>query len=293
MNPQSVKSYAPIMVSMNYHRPLHHGVLGKSILQCLDSSARAANTPCLESSGLWDDELDNCTDEVDVCPCSTRLAKRDSEKEPCRGSRLPGSTNAVGSLPTSPDGDLPAYGPICGFSRSAVEMLDQETSELITTFFAEYTGLCATLQRRNEALSTLKRVVATVVEKHKFAYNGMIGKLSLNQQSDDMTVIKTVAERIFSDGTTNWGRIASLVAFGAEVCKYLKETGREHCVEAVGKQISSYLLSEQRQWLLKNKAWDGFVEFFHVEDTESLVRNALFAFASVAGIGAGLALLIR
>lgn len=88
-----------------------------------------------------------------------------------------------------------------------------------------------------------------------FSLTGMIGKLSLNQQSDDMTVIKTVAEKIFSDGTTNWGRIASLVAFGAEVCKYLKETGREHCVKAVGKQISSYLLSEQRQWLLNNKAW--------------------------------------
>ncbi|KAJ8335226.1 hypothetical protein SKAU_G00408650 [Synaphobranchus kaupii] len=38
---------------------------------------------------------------------------------------------------------------------------------------------------------------------------------------------------------------------------------------------------------------DGFVEFFHVEDPESVVRNALMAFAGVAGIGAGLAFLIR
>lgn len=37
----------------------------------------------------------------------------------------------------------------------------------------------------------------------------------------------------------------------------------------------------------------GFVEFFRVEDVESVVRNALMAVVGCAGIGAGLALLIR
>lgn len=35
------------------------------------------------------------------------------------------------------------------------------------------------------------------------------------------------------------------------------------------------------------------MEFFHVEDLESGIRNVLLAFAGVAGVGAGLAYLIR
>ncbi|XP_048880386.1 induced myeloid leukemia cell differentiation protein Mcl-1b [Brienomyrus brachyistius] len=287
MNPYSVDGYAPGMVA------LRNGVLGNSILRCLDSTTRPANAPRVESSRLWYDELDNCTDEADACPCSTSLARRESRKEPFQERRLPGSPEASGSLIPSPEGDSPTCAPACGSSSNSAETLDQETHDLIETFFADYAGLCTTLPRQNEALATMKRVVANVVEKHQFIYNGMIGKLGLDQKSDDMIIIRTVAQQLFSDGTTNWGRIVSLVAFGAEVCSYLKKTGRGHCIKAVGYQISSYLLSEHRLWLYNNKAWDGFVEFFHVEDTESLVRSMLFAFASVAGIGAGLALLIR
>lgn len=38
---------------------------------------------------------------------------------------------------------------------------------------------------------------------------------------------------------------------------------------------------------------EGFADFFHVADTESTVRNALFTIAGFAGIGATLALVFR
>ncbi|MBN3323367.1 MCL1 protein, partial [Atractosteus spatula] len=122
---------------------------------------------------------------------------------------------------------------------------------------------------------------------------GMIAKLGLEQKGEDVSFVTGVAKSLFSDGKTNWGRIASLVSFGAVVAKQMKDSGRERCVEAVGQAISDYLLQDQREWLLNNRGWDGFVEFFHVEDPESTIRNALMAFAGVAGLGAGLALLIR
>lgn len=37
----------------------------------------------------------------------------------------------------------------------------------------------------------------------------------------------------------------------------------------------------------------GFVEFFRMEDVESVIRNALMAVVGCAGIGAGLAFLMR
>lgn len=83
----------------------------------------------------------------------------------------------------------------------------------------------------------------------------MIAKLELDDRSDDMSFINSVAKTLFSDGTTNWGRIASLVAFGAVVSQHLKERGRGHCVELVGQEIAKYLLSDQSDWLIKNNAW--------------------------------------
>uniref|UniRef100_A0A671VL99 MCL1 apoptosis regulator, BCL2 family member b n=2 Tax=Sparus aurata TaxID=8175 RepID=A0A671VL99_SPAAU len=172
------------------------------------------------------------------------------------------------------------------------ELLDQDTRQLISRFLAVYTGLSKLRWKENKELSTMMRVVEGVLEKHRYAYNGMVKKLTLDER-EDASFVSSVAKSLFADGTTNWGRVVSLMAFGAVVSQYLKEKGRGHCVEQVGQEISTYLLTEQRDWLVKNNSWDGFVEFFRVADPESTVRNTLMAFAGFAGIGATLALLIR
>lgn len=82
----------------------------------------------------------------------------------------------------------------------------------------------------------------------------MISRINVDQ-TDDMSVVTKVATELFSDGITNWGRIASLLAFGAVLSKHLNDSGRSECVSLVGEQISTYLLLDQRDWLLKNKAW--------------------------------------
>lgn len=98
----------------------------------------------------------------------------------------------------------------------------------------------------------------------------MINKLELDKRGDDMSFIMSVAKSLFGDGITNWGRIASLVAFGAVVCQYLKEMGRGHCIELVGQEISSYLLSDQRDWLVKNNSWVSLViRFFFLTGCET------------------------
>lgn len=83
----------------------------------------------------------------------------------------------------------------------------------------------------------------------------MINKLQLEQRGDDMSFISGVAEQMFSDGTTNWGRIASLLAFGAAVARHQKQRGQEQRVEAVAEEMSAYLLREKADWLIKNNAW--------------------------------------
>ncbi|XP_046893666.1 induced myeloid leukemia cell differentiation protein Mcl-1b [Hypomesus transpacificus] len=202
-----------------------------------------------------------------------------------------------GSLPCTPElSSSMEYGlDLTSSCPSGDKVLEHDTRELIGSVLLDYTGQSGSQRSRNQSksFSTMKRVVEDVIEKHQLAYKGMISKLSLDDRGDDMSVITSVAKNIFSDGTTNWGRIVSLVAFGSVVCQYQKKNGRENCVELVGQEISNYLLGDQRDWLISNNSWEGFVEFFRIADPESTVRNTLMAFAGVAGIGATLALLIR
>lgn len=83
----------------------------------------------------------------------------------------------------------------------------------------------------------------------------MINKLSLDERDEDMSFVGAVAKSLFGDHTTNWGRIVSFMAFGAVVSQHLKEKGRDNCVALVSQEISAYLLSEQRDWIVKNNAW--------------------------------------
>ncbi|KAJ8354622.1 hypothetical protein SKAU_G00221890 [Synaphobranchus kaupii] len=260
-------------------------------LHGLDSETGAGNTCVITKTKLnSEDELD--MDEEDGCSRSTTDPGKTPVKPLVFANRLSQSTNEDGSLPSSPDTPS-GCGKIPDFPASPNGKFEKETRELIEMFYRIHTEGSRSTRTSIKALSTMKRVVENLIEKHQFAYNGMILKLSLDQQEDSMNFVSCVAKNLFCDGTTNWGRIASLLAFGAVVCKHLKDSGREHCVPVVAQEISSYLLTDQRDWLLNNKAWEGFVEFFHVEDPESVVRNALMAFAGVAGIGAGLAYLIR
>lgn len=90
--------------------------------------------------------------------------------------------------------------------------------------------------------------------------SGMAQRLQLDSQSDDMDFIGSIAQKMFSDGSTNWGRITSLVAFGAVLCVRLKELQKENCVERVAEHISSFLISEQQDWLQRNKGWVSWVQ---------------------------------
>ncbi|KAL0964112.1 hypothetical protein UPYG_G00319030 [Umbra pygmaea] len=137
----------------------------------------------------------------------------------------------------------------------------------------------------------MKQVVDDVLVKHRYTFNGIIDKLPSDDRGDNVRFVSAVADSLFADGITNWGRIATLVAFGAAVCDYLKDKGGENCVELVGDEISVCLLTDQKDWLIKNNSWEGFVEFFQVADPESTLRNILMIIAGVAGFGATLTLL--
>ncbi|XP_047393215.1 induced myeloid leukemia cell differentiation protein Mcl-1-like [Sciurus carolinensis] len=143
-----------------------------------------------------------------------------------------------------------------------------------------------------KALETLRWVGVGVQRNHEMAFQGMLRKLDIKNE-DDVKSLSRVMVHVFSDGVTNWGRIVTLISFGAFVAKHLKSINQESCIEPLAESITDVLIRTKWDWLVKQRGWDGFVEFLHVEDLEGGIRNVLLAFASVAGVGAGLAYLIR
>ena len=114
---------------------------------------------------------------------------------------------------------------------------------------------------QNIAHATMKRVVENLLENHQ-TFSSNIINLGLETDLNNMSFVGKVGNIVFSEDI-NWGRVASMVAFGVVVCQHLKENVRNHSViESVGHEITTCLLKHQSQWLIENNTWYGFVEFF-------------------------------
>ncbi|XP_056366992.1 induced myeloid leukemia cell differentiation protein Mcl-1 [Oenanthe melanoleuca] len=228
--------------------------------------------------------------------CGAALWRPEQELDGCEPEpeRGPAEDSPPGTPPGPPDG------------------LRQDSLELIARYLREvageeepskkklFPGLLAGPGRpgaagdavMEKALETLRRVGDGVMQKHELAFQGMLRKLEIQQEEDLQSVVE-VAAHVFSDGVTNWGRVVTLIAFGAFVAKHLKSIKQEQSISSLAGIITDALVSSKRQWLESQGGWEGFVDFFRVEDLEGSIRKVLMAFAGVAGLGASLAYLAR
>ncbi|EDL38829.1 myeloid cell leukemia sequence 1 [Mus musculus] len=190
--------------------------------------------------------------------------------------------NGVASPPEEEEDDL---------YRQSLEIISRYLREQATgSKDSKPLGEAGAAGRR--ALETLRRVGDGVQRNHETAFQGMLRKLDIKNEGD-VKSFSRVMVHVFKDGVTNWGRIVTLISFGAFVAKHLKSVNQESFIEPLAETITDVLVRTKRDWLVKQRGWDGFVEFFHVQDLEGGIRNVLLAFAGVAGVGAGLAYLIR
>ncbi|XP_068024914.1 induced myeloid leukemia cell differentiation protein Mcl-1 [Melanerpes formicivorus] len=202
-----------------------------------------------------------------------------------------------GSLPSSPPG--------------APDELWRDSLELIGRYLREAAGeaepgpkklfpglLCGPGRPRaggavmEKALETLRRVGDSILQKHDLAFQGMLRRLAVRGEAD-LCAVREVAAQLFGDGVTNWGRVVTLIAFGAFLARHLKSIRQEQSIGALAAILTEALVSGRREWLLSQGGWEGFVDFFRVEDMEGSVRKMLMALAGVAGVGASLAYMIR
>ncbi|XP_017659212.1 PREDICTED: induced myeloid leukemia cell differentiation protein Mcl-1, partial [Lepidothrix coronata] len=87
-----------------------------------------------------------------------------------------------------------------------------------------------------------------------FGVPGMLRKLELRQEQDLQAVVE-VANHVFSDGVANWGRVVTLVAFGAFVARQLRGPQRDRGVSSLARILTDALVSSRREWLLSQGGW--------------------------------------
>ncbi|XP_061679571.1 induced myeloid leukemia cell differentiation protein Mcl-1-like [Syngnathoides biaculeatus] len=181
------------------------------------------------------------------------------------------------------------------------DALATDTMRLIGRFLTDFTGLTTTASwEESKVQSMIKRVVQRLVDKHRLVYNHLVGLYlpdinnpAFDRRGDDMAFVSNMARLQFADGVTNWGRVANLLAFAAVLSQALTEKRREGCVALVAQEVSTYLLSHQRTWLVQHNAWNGFAELFEEDDVELRVRTVLVAFGGLACISAAVLRLLR
>lgn len=83
---------------------------------------------------------------------------------------------------------------------------------------------------------------------------GMLRKLKI-QKEEDLQSVCEVAAHVFSDGVTNWGRVVTLISFGAFVAKHLKSINQEKCITSLAGIITDALVSSKREWLMSQGGW--------------------------------------
>lgn len=85
-------------------------------------------------------------------------------------------------------------------------------------------------------------------------FAGMLRKLEIKKE-DDLQAVCEVAAHVFNDGVTNWGRVVTLISFGAFVAKHLKSINQEKCITSLAGIITDALVSSKREWLMSQGGW--------------------------------------
>ncbi|KAE8588093.1 hypothetical protein XENTR_v10022338 [Xenopus tropicalis] len=179
--------------------------------------------------------------------------------------------NSGGSLTASQEGELdedidggsqgsssPPDSPVC-----PKDGLYMDTQQLILAFFRGYcgeetSGLKASFLLHHgahpKALETLQRVGGDIIEKHHMAFTGMLQRLSIHSR-EDLQKLSEVPALVFNDGVTNWGRIVTVISFGAFVAKHLKSIDLEDCIMALAEHFTLFLMTSKKDWIIQEKGW--------------------------------------
>jgi len=140
----------------------------------------------------------------------------------------------------------------------------------------------------SEIYPCLKRNTEKVMTNTAIAFDGMCKALELERDevpeadrcAEIRRALKTIADSMFVDSCTNWGRVVTLIAFGCHLAKHCVENKGQEEAEEVAREISyflaDYLDNEFSEKLRSLGGWAALTTTLQEKpDVESLMWKGL------------------
>ncbi|XP_039623521.1 induced myeloid leukemia cell differentiation protein Mcl-1 homolog [Polypterus senegalus] len=97
-----------------------------------------------------------------------------------------------------------------------------------------------------------------------------------------------LAQDMLTERVMKWRHVTGFIVFGSAVAKHLKQVHLEHCILPLADHISALLLKHCKDWMVKNRAWEGFADFFHIVVREPETWQFRITFLGLAFLTDGL-----
>ena len=102
------------------------------------------------------------------------------------------------------------------------------------------------------------KIMYNVVQKSMVRYNNLLRRMCKDKFDDvDISVISTIADDLFRDKTSNWGRIISLFPFCGTLAKQSASKDMYKTIDDIALFIGSYIADNLTEWICKQGRWVG------------------------------------
>lgn len=122
-----------------------------------------------------------------------------------------------------------------------------------------YFKLGQNLSPVNVTARTLRKLSDNIELKNPDLFREMCSKLNFSKETVYNSFCE-VAKEMFSDGIMNWGRIATLFAFVAQVAKYCMENHTSEQIDEITEWTARFVT--EMNWIEQQGGWNGLNRCF-------------------------------
>lgn len=149
----------------------------------------------------------------------------------------------------------------------------------------------------NEVQTAVKSV-SELREKNQQCFQEMSVELKLTI-GDVYMKLQQVLGGIFQDNVINWGRIATVLAYGSHLAKFCTQNKLREVVESVTPWITIFISTRLKDWIIDNGGWAAYYEQCmrlsnsHTSDPAQYNSSGGWLTAIVSGISMGVGIYNR
>ncbi|XP_028670543.1 induced myeloid leukemia cell differentiation protein Mcl-1 homolog [Erpetoichthys calabaricus] len=207
------------------------------------------------SRRLEDGKFDDNLEEADSVSQLQKLSSKNclelgegANVDSCRPSTRDATSRPVDSVQCGP---------------RPVPRLEKETRELIAAYLFRSAGLPHSCSRSGrKPYDILVLAGDRIIENNKSWFNELLESIDVSQK-ELPEYVTTLAQVTLTGREMKWRYVLGFIIHGSVVAKRLKQVNQEHCILPLADLMSALLLKHCKDWIVKNRAWEGFSDYYH------------------------------